>query len=233
MILTRRALLRTGSAAAAVGLAPSLSSFAYADEGAVAARRSLEEVRRQFDEALRDAPVPEGVELLRQDVLAYLDAPSPRSGPVPLGLANSAIAASVGLIYLWFYGKGYLLAAELISHARSNKTAGSLYYPTQMNVGPLSRSNTIKKLRSGSASSGSSRFVPSSASIVDTDGYYAMNKFSYSKVTVGGVKKIRLRDTYDYADKSHYDGIEGAAVKVMYEAQRRGVIKIFKLDLRL
>lgn len=216
--VSRRLLFGIGAAGVAATLTPT-ASFA-------APTSSLDlEIDRIFEEAIRETHYPDDVRALYNDVLNERDQSISKSS-----LSDSAIAAQVGLIYTWFYGKGYLLAAELVAHSRSNKTVDSRYYPLGMNINPMRRSNTIKALLSASKSSGTSAFK-SGPNILDTDGYYAIHKFSYTRIPVSGVQRIRLIDRYDYVDKDHYSGIQGAAVKVMYTAQQRGIIKPFKLDV--
>lgn len=208
MNITRRTLLQ-GSAIVGVAGALGVPREARADSSNPA---------EIFEIALRQVHNPEEVAVLRDDYLAA-------TGATKRALGDAEVKAAVGAIYAWFYGRGYLLSAELVAHARSNMTVDSLYSPLSSNINPLRNTKAVAAIKQGKVGTGSSSFSLRS-SVVEADAYYSIHKFNFQKTAI----KVRLTDRYDYNDQGHYNTITTAAVQTMYEAQKRGIIKPFKLN---
>ena len=138
---------------------------------------------------------------------------------------DSVYAAAVGAIYLWFTGKSYTLSAELLGRARTNTVVDSTYNPS--NGYRLKSTTTVASLPSPSTPASGSGAFPNSGSIYNRDAYYAIHRFTYTKAA----SIVTIRDRYDYADKSGYDSIAGAAAQTMYNAQQRGIIKPFRMNI--
>lgn len=133
------------------------------------------------------------------------------------GIYHVAYSPAVSAVISWFNAQGYVLAAELLTHAKNNNTYNSLYSP--VNGSRVKQSPVYKRIIGLSATSGKAAF-PNSGTVVQKDLYYAIHGFSWTK---HGYGKITILDKYDFA-KGQYSGIAGIAVNTMYEAQQHGVI---------
>lgn len=134
--------------------------------------------------------------------------------------------SAVTHIYGWFMFKGYVLAGELLLHAKDNSTLNSTYSPYQ---GYRAKQSTLySSLANSGTSSGSSSF-PNSGSTVDKDCYYAIHSFNWNQTST----KFYISDYYDFDEASYAEGIEGAAVGMMYQAQNYGIITPYYVNIKL
>lgn len=132
---------------------------------------------------------------------------------------HAIYSPAVAAVVAYFNIKGYTLAAELLTHAKDNKTLNSNYYPT--NGSRVKQSSVFKSIANGKKTSGSASF-PNSGSTVDKDLYYAIHAFDFTKSSASS-KIVTIRDRYDFAP-GDYSGIAGIAVDTMFKAQQAGVI---------
>ncbi len=124
---------------------------------------------------------------------------------------------NIAAVLAFFNLKGYVLAAELLTHASSNTDLDSNYYP--VNTSSVFSSSVYNSIKNGSTLSGTSAF-PNEGSKGDQDLYYAIHGFHYSKSQSGRV--VVIQDRYDYESDGSYSSFGGIAVDLMYTAQRAG-----------
>lgn len=142
-----------------------------------------------------------------------------------MNTSKSISKAAVSAVKAWFNYNGYLLSAELLTHARENKVHNSLYTP--INGYRVKQSPVYSKIMKLSSRSGTDAF-PNSGTVAQRDLYYAIHKFSWSKHN----NKLTIIDKYDF-EKGKYAGIAGVAVNAMYEAQQQGVITPFGIKITI
>lgn len=128
---------------------------------------------------------------------------------------------AVASVIAYFNVKNYLLAAELLTHAKENTDKISIYTPT---YGARARnSSVVQQIGYGTVDSGSSAFEPGD-SPVDMDLYYAIHSFDFFKSSPSS-RVVNIFDTYDFEhDEDAYKTIPGIAVETMYRAQEAGVL---------
>lgn len=134
---------------------------------------------------------------------------------------------AVATVIAYFNAKNYLLAAELLTHAKENTNPNSSYIP---NFGARTRlSNVITQLADQTATTGAASFEPGDRP-VDMDLYYAIHNFDYSKSSPTA-RVIIIVDYYDY-EYEDYDGtIATVAVSTMAKAQQAGVITPYWISI--
>ncbi|MFM1539614.1 hypothetical protein [Helcococcus bovis] len=139
---------------------------------------------------------------------------------------NFIYSSAVSPVIAWFNYQGYMLSAELLTHAKENNEIDSLYIP--IHGDRVTSSRVFKNIHRSSSFSGKAEF-PNIGGTIEKDLYYAIHGFTWTKHDYG---KITITDRYDFDnDKSYYSGIQNVAVKTMYEAQRRGVIVPFGIKI--
>ena len=144
--------------------------------------------------------------------------------PDPRATYNMAVLA----IIAWFGSQGYDLAAELLAHARDNKTPNSVYRPVF--GGRVEDSAVYQMCRNDySKSRGSGEFNPGSTTN-DMDLYYAIHGFTWYRLSSG---LMRIDDRYDFAIDKNWLSIEGIAVNTMVAAQAMGVITPYIVRIEL
>lgn len=128
---------------------------------------------------------------------------------------------AVAAVIAYFNAKKYLLAAELLTHARENTDRVSIYTPA---YGARARnSEVVRNLAYGTAVSGSASFEPGD-NPVDIDLYYSIHDFDFFKSSATS-KVVNIFDTYDFKhDADAYKTIPGTAVETMYKAQEAGYL---------
>ena len=146
-----------------------------------------------------------------------------KSGVVTRGLPNPVYSPAVSAVITWFGSKGYLLAAELLTHAVDNDLEDSTYYPN--NGDRVTLSPVFKKIKSMYNTGGQAE-CPDSNVPVEKDLYYAIHGFTWVKRN--GV--VTIKDRYDFKP-GDYEGIAGAAVNTMVLAQQNGVIVPFQVRI--
>ena len=131
---------------------------------------------------------------------------------------------SVSAVVAYFYANEYYLSAELLTHARYNRTYASIYTP--VNVGCLETSTEYAAVCENKDDYGASAFVKA-GSVQDKDLFYSMHNFRYAKFQGGSV--VTVYDKYDFAFDGGFDFIDDIPIKVMYMAQEKGVIVPFNV----
>ncbi len=131
---------------------------------------------------------------------------------------------AVSAIVAYFYAHKYYLAAELLTHARYNRTYASIYTP--VNIEALEFSSAYTSVCENEEFYGWSEFVKS-GSVQDKDLFYAIHYFRYAKFQEGNV--VTIYDNYDFVFDGQNDFIDDLPIKVMYMAQERGVIVPFNV----
>ena len=129
---------------------------------------------------------------------------------------------AVGVVIAWFYNNGYLLSAELLTHAMNNSTLNSNYYPVYGNL--VEYSDVFWACHNNiSVMYGTDSFeLDGSSSAAEKDLYYAIHSFTWYRLTNGN---IRITDRYDFHyDKDYWGTIQGYAVYTMLVAQNMGVL---------
>ncbi|MFA7032086.1 MAG: hypothetical protein WC201_00780 [Bacilli bacterium] len=136
---------------------------------------------------------------------------------LPLLAAHAAIVS-------YFSDNDYTLAAELLTHMRSNSSYDSEYRPVNSNI---VRTNSIfTNLSDASKPSIGTDEFPNSNSTIEQDLHLSINKFNYSKSLNNTA--IVLTDRYDFAYNDSYDDfVTQTAVNLMYEAQEEGLLTPF------
>ncbi|MCR5767399.1 MAG: hypothetical protein K6G45_02775 [Lachnospiraceae bacterium] len=127
---------------------------------------------------------------------------------------------AVTAITAWFVTQNYMLAAELLAHARQNNSYGSNYSPSYGNR--VEASAVFWALRNNTAITSGSGEFKNIGSTYEKDLYYGIHLFNWYK-TSGTF--ITITDFYDFAvDKQHYNNIQNYAIGTMVLAQSLGVI---------
>lgn len=109
----------------------------------------------------------------------------------------------------------------------SLKRTGGTYTP---NFGSRAKSSpVVKAIKTGRSTSGSRAFTKASGGSYAADLYYAIHLFSFSKQSPTGTT-VKIGDTYDFA-KEKYAGLQGRVVATMELAQRKGIIKQFRVSI--
>lgn len=137
---------------------------------------------------------------------------------------------AVATVIAYFNAKNYLLAAELLTHAKENTVLDSYYTP---NYGARAMHSPVsKQIANNTAVSGNASFEQGERP-VDMDLYYAIHDFSFTK-SFPTARVYTLRDRYDYKSKDYdFGDIAGIAVETMYKAQGAGVITPFYTTIRV
>lgn len=141
------------------------------------------------------------------------------SGVVTRGIDHPVLTPAVAAVATYFSSSGYLLSFELLVHAQDNNVLDSNYVPYYGDR-ILSSPVVMKIKQGGKDASGSSSFE-NSGTQVQKDLYYAIHAFNYTFVRNTG--KFNLTDRYDFA-YGDYEGIAGAAINTMWQAQVIGVL---------
>ena len=148
-----------------------------------------------------------------------LKAPTLPGGPVnPRVATDAVIKVAIGAMGLWFRGKGYTLARELLSHSRANSTVDSTYRPD--NTPLLRQTGLYRTIQASTATSGSGTFSGGETTR-EKDAYYAIHKCNWVK---SGVGNVVFMDRYDF-NGGDYSSWGNAAVATCQVAQSRGIIK--------
>lgn len=128
---------------------------------------------------------------------------------------------AVAAVIAYFNVKNYLLAAELLTHAKENTGESIIYVPS---FGARARnSNVVQQIGHGTAIEGSASFEPGDRP-VDMDLYYAIHNFNFFKSTPTS-RVVYISDTYDFEeDNEAYESIADTMVELMYRAQEAGVL---------
>lgn len=166
----------------------------------------------------------------QESINDYIDYKNSQSqseeGIASQGLVTKLICkAAVACATSYFLFKGYMLSAELLLHAYSNKTVGSVYSPS--NGSRVKYSQVFTQIAYGSTVSGDATF--NKGNELDNDLRNAIHHFHYYKSSANS-RTVRIEDVYDY-DYGEYDGVEGIAVNLMALSQRVGVIKPYNVRI--
>ncbi len=125
---------------------------------------------------------------------------------------------------------GYELAAELLTHMRSNKVLKSDYVPVFGSV--VVASQITYDIAYGSSIFGGSAYeLAEGQTVSEKDLFYSIHKFEYTKSSADS-KKILIKDLYDFAEEK-YDGITSHFVQKMYEAQQAGELIPFYTNITI
>ena len=124
-------------------------------------------------------------------------------------------ALAIAAIVSWFNSQGYILSAELLTHADDNTNPNSTYVPSYGYI--VDYSSVTTAIRRGPGSNGTGIYSISD----NADLHYSINKFNWTKTS----SQLVISDTYDYelGDPS-YSNITGQAVNAMALAQKEGAI---------
>ncbi len=133
------------------------------------------------------------------------------------------IAAAIA----YFNANSYILSAEMLTHAKDNKTLHSIYKPEHTNV--IASGKYFREIAYGYSTSGDSKFERTGKTI-DDDLYLAFRYFYYSK-TLYNSKTVTIIDTYDFAEEKEPTNVEEFAIQKMYEAQQAGALIPFKINV--
>lgn len=144
---------------------------------------------------------------------------------IPYGSFHLIYSPAVSAVVAYFNQQGYVLSAELLTHAKDNDVLDSAYTPS--NSALMTQTTKYAELCSNGLTSGTANFVKTGAT-VDDDFYYAIHACSYTKDTEANT--ITVTDRYDFAPNDWSD-IQGVAVDTMYNAQEAGVIVPFQLSI--
>lgn len=143
-----------------------------------------------------------------------------QNGITTWGRYQVGLSEAVATVASYFHLSGYMLAYELLVHAKDNERLDSTYVPVygeRIKASPVVGSICRKhKDETGSAC------FESMSTQVEKDLYYAIHNFNYSYEAK--THKFTLTDRYDYAFTSEYTGVADIAIDTMYTAQRLGVL---------
>lgn len=143
------------------------------------------------------------------------------------GITHPVYSPAVAAVIAFFSSSGYLLAAELLIHAKNNNVLNSRYIPY---YGPrINASTVVLTIKQGPNRTGTAAFT-NSGSKVQKDLYYAIHKFSYRYVRNPAPSKFYLTDYYDFAP-GDYEGIAGTAINTMWMAQVLGVLVPYYVNI--
>ncbi|MGY3776543.1 hypothetical protein [Helcococcus sueciensis] len=142
-------------------------------------------------------------------------------------VSNAIYSTAVSAVISWFNAQGYVLSAELLTHARDNTSYNSLYVP--YNGRRVIQSPVYKNIVQQSSTSSKGVF-PNSGTVVQRDLFYSIHEFHWSKHNYGNVTII---DKYDFSKDLNYEtsSIAGVAIRTMYEAQQHGVITPYGIKI--
>lgn len=144
---------------------------------------------------------------------------------VPLNPGYNACVVAVAACIAYFTSSGYVLSAELLTHARANTSLNSYYYPIHASI--VKQSPVFTQLRNGTLNSGSSIF-PNSGTTAQKDLYYAIHKFSWARMW----GTIHIYDTYDFKLDLDYNNLfVDIGVNVTVLAQGYQIITPFKMEI--
>lgn len=133
-----------------------------------------------------------------------------------------------------FNSLNYPLAAELLLQSRNNKVIDSQYWPSEKNTKQIKSTSAFNSIRNDST------YVEDSSEFNKTnstaDLYYSINKFKYTNNP--GNRRVLITDRYDFLNNGNsgenpYSFLERSVVNTIYNAQRLGVIKPFKLYIAI
>lgn len=120
----------------------------------------------------------------------------------------------------YFNSNGYVLAAELLQHMKSNKDINSPYKPSHSNV--IKNTNVYYDIVNTNQVQGGATFEKEDT-IESIDAFYALHMVNYNKTPNN--TGIVISDRYDYAFDGKYDDFfTDAAVNAMYTLQNRGIL---------
>ena len=143
-----------------------------------------------------------------------------QNGIATWGRYQAGYSEAVATVASYFYSSGYLLAYELLVHAKDNERLDSTYVPVYGDR--IEASSVVGNIcRKHKDATGSACFE-SMETKVEKDLYYAIHNFNYSYEAK--TNKFTLTDRYDYAFTSEYTGVADVAIDTMYTAQRLGVL---------
>lgn len=143
---------------------------------------------------------------------------------VTYAVANSSVAA----VYAYFLSHKYILSAELLAKARTNKIRSTKYYPKyiQRLIGTIAI-NAIFRHRPWD---GGTALFQNKTNTIETDAYYAIRRFGYFKYRRNGKTCVDLADTYDYdLDLRELGSIQGIAINIMAAAQIYGILTPYEV----
>lgn len=145
---------------------------------------------------------------------------------VPVNPSYNACVVAVAACIAYFSASGYVLSAELLIHARDNKSYNSYYYPLHASL--VKQSPVFTQLRNGSLNSGTSAFS-NEGTTAQRDLYYAIHRFSWAKMW----GTIHIYDTYNFELDLNYNNLFVAiGVNVMVLAQGYKIITPFKMEIQ-
>lgn len=223
--VNRRAIFAIGAAAIAAGVtSPALAEPADDADDAATLQDAID-LTAQVDQDLadQDTSIDEQLEIL---YLAMgedesIEPPSVMRGPSEDDILRNAVRA----VAASFVALGHNLSGELVIH--SLKRTGGTYTP---NFGSRAKSSpVVKAIKTGRSTSGSRAFTKASGGSYAADLYYAIHLFPFSKQSPTGTT-VKIGDTYDFA-KEKYAGLQGRVVATMELAQRKGIIKQFRVSI--
>lgn len=144
-------------------------------------------------------------------------------------------SAATAAIIAHFNNNKLVLAAELLTYAKSNNQLDSYYTP--VNVSIVLNSTTYKQVLNStytsseeSISAGERDEWAFTEGVDGEDLFNAIHGFSFVKAKSGRV--VSISDRYDFKGKESYDSIAGAAVNCMNNAQAYGVITPYYITIK-
>lgn len=134
---------------------------------------------------------------------------------------HALYSPAVAAVIAYFNAKNYMLAAELLTHAKENTDRVSIYVPAYSARAKYTA--VIQQIGYGTVVEGKVSFEPGDSEI-DMDMYYAVHDFDFFKETPTS-RLVYVCDTYDFGDDdANYTSIAGIAVETMYRAQEAGFL---------
>ncbi|WP_219846740.1 MULTISPECIES: hypothetical protein [unclassified Bifidobacterium] len=185
----------------------------------------LKQARKMYVDALSSSEVENSEKIRIQSIIDAIDVQiseySLYKKPLNATYAgfHPVYTPAVAAVNAYFQMQGYRLSFELLTHAASNNSLNNTYYPLKANAARVSSSPVFTRIKRSGASRGSDIF-PNSGSVEQRDLYYAIHKFTWSKLA----GRVTIRDRYDFSYNDRYSGIAGVAINVMYEAQLGGYL---------
>ncbi len=144
--------------------------------------------------------------------------------PDPLLQYRAAVASAIAIFQL----KNWDLCAELLIHARSNNVLDSVYEPSDIDV---TASYAWNEVITGNELYGVSKFEDNS-STYESDLYYSIHTFSYTKSESGNT--VVLTDRYDYVFSTIYDDkMVQTGTNILACAQDAGVLTPYMIEIKV
>lgn len=130
-------------------------------------------------------------------------------------------------IVAWFQANNYKLSAELLNYSFINRTLGKHYIPNPNNVSQILKTSWYQYMRNQN--------YPGNGTFTTGDLFYSIHKFNYYYGYDFDIfKYLVIEDVYDfeYGDQS-YPSVAGAAINMMYFAQRLGCLVPYTTSIYL